>query len=201
MSEIPFEVSARDIADLVAAVQELTLVVTRIASSAQSTSSTTVRAFGEDWEIVEEEYAPGAPNSPHAEVYPVVPGVNYEQVPQFCYDLAKHRLTGASIGFVARTDRAFQSGRLARESLRIGASYHQAEGIGLQLAHWIVLKTPSSTSPCRVTTKRELNRLLGHNKAGPAAVWEAFPSITELQIFCVAVGIPIPPLVRWKREI
>ena len=118
-----------------------------------------------------------------------MPGVDYEQVPQFCYDLAKHRLTGASIGFVARTDRAFQSGRLAKESLRIGASYHQAEAIGLQLAHWIVLKSPSSTSPCRVTTKRGLNKLLGQNKAGPSAVWEALPSITELQTFCVALGI------------
>ncbi len=167
MSENYTRVPAQDIADLVAAVQELTLVVTRIASLPHSTSSTTVRRFDEEWEIVEEEYAPGAPNSPHAEVYPVVAGVDYEQVPQFCYDLAKHRLTGASIGFVARTDRAFQSGRLAKESLRIGASYHQAEGIGLQLAHWIVLRSPSSTSPCRVTTKKDLNKLLGQNKAGP----------------------------------
>ena len=86
---------------------------------------------------------------------------------------------------MARTDRAFRSGRLAKESLRIGASYHQAEGIGLQLAHWIVLRAPSSTSPCRVTTKKDLNKLLGQNKAGPLPF--ARPSHPFLQIFCVAV--------------
>lgn len=198
MSDRPVQISPQDIADLVAALQDLTVVVTRIAGSASTRPTSSVR-FDEDWEIVEEEYAPGAPSSPHAEVYPVTPGINYTQVPQFCYDLAKHRLTGASIGFQARTERAFFAGREARAALRSGSNYTQAEGIGLQLAHWILLRSSEITSPCRVTTRRELNRLLGTGSS-TVAIWESFPSITELQIFCVAVGVPIPPLVRWRNR-
>ena len=199
MSNRQIQVSAQDIADLVAALQGLTVVVTRIANSANQ-PTTTVRRFEEDWEIVEEEYAPGAPSSPHSEVYPVTVGTNYTQVPQFCYDLAKHRLTGASIGSVARTDRAFFCGIEAKEALRLGTLYYQEEGIGLQVAHWIILRSSEIKGPCRVTSRRELNRLLGSGRPGPSAVWECFPSITELQIFCVGAGIPIPPLVRWRNR-
>ena len=199
MSNRQIQVSSQDIADLVAALQGLTVVVTRIANSANQ-PTTTVRRFEEDWEIVEEEYAPGAPSSPFAEVYPVTGGTNYTQVPQFCYDLAKHRLTGASIGSVARTDRAFFCGTEAKEALRLGTPYYQEEGIGLQAAHWIILRSSEIKGPCRVTSRRELNRLLGSGRPGPSAVWECFPSITELQIFCVGAGIPIPPLVRWRSR-
>ena len=149
--------SSQDIADLVAVLQGLTVVVSRLANTANQ-PTTTARRFEEDWEIVEEEYAPGAPSSPHSD--PVTVGTNYTQVPQFCYDLAKHRLTGASIGSVARTDRAFFCGIEAKEALRLGTPYTTKRRV--LDCNWLIgssLGPLRSKAPCRVTTKRELNRL------------------------------------------
>lgn len=199
MSSQRVQVSAQDISDLVKAVQDLTLVVTRIAQSSER-SRTTQRVFEEEdnWEVIEEEYLPGGPAFPEGEVHPVTSIPDVEKIPQFCLDLAKHRLTGASIGYSARAERAFLAGRKAKQALYFGGAYRQEGGIGLQPAHWIVVQSAKCQEIRRVTSKKDFNLLVapGDNEA----IWEQFPSITELQIFCVGLGTPIPPLVRWKSR-
>jgi len=194
-------VSPQDISDLVTALQDLTVAVTRIARAAElsrATSNQLSFAEQEGWEIVEDEYqtsellvAGGKPASGAVESSPV-------SVPVFCYDLAKHRLTGASIGSAPRAERAFLAGRKAKEALEGHSVYLQAEHIGLQPAHWIVVRSSRSPTPRRVTTKRDLTKLIVAGE--PGLIWEQFPTITELQIFCVALCIPIPPLVRWRNR-
>lgn len=194
-------ISSQDISDLVSALQGLTVVVTRIARSAElSRASATPLSVAEQegWEVVEDEYQTSELLAEEVSSSALTLEVSPSSVPTFCYDLAKHRLTGASIGSAPRAERAFFAGRRAKESLRVGSRYLQADNIGLQPAHWICLKSSKISAPRRVTTKRDLTRLTGSSESG--VVWEQFPTITELQIFCVGLGIPIPPLVRWKNK-
>ena len=193
------QVSAKDITDLVKALQELTLVVTTIAqSSERSRASRASLLEEENWEVIEDEYHPGGPTSPGGEVYPLSHIPDVDVIPQFCLDLAKHRLTGASIGYSARAERAFLAGRKAKQALYFGGAYKQEEGVGLQTAHWIIVLSARCSEPRRVTTKRDFNRLVVAGER--EVIWEQFPTITELQIFCVGLGCAIPPLVRWKNK-
>ena len=193
-------VSSSDIADLVTALQDLTVAVTRIAHSSGTATGASAASFAEreGWEIVEEEYLPSNLSVPGGELVYLTSEQVAPTVPVFCYDLAKHRLTGASIGSAQRAERAFFAGRKAKEALQVGSVYRQAENIGLQPAHWIVVSSSRSTTPKRVTTKRDLSKLIVIGEEG--LIWEQFASITELQIFCVGLGIAIPPLVRWKNR-
>lgn len=199
MSDQRVQVSAKDISDLVKSVQDLTLVVTRIAQDSERSRSSQRLVLEEDnWEVIEEEYLPGGPAFPEGEVHPVTRIPDVEVIPQFCLDLAKHRLTGAFIGYSARAERAFLAGRKARQALYFGVTYSQGGGIGLQPAHWIVVQSAKCIEPRRVTSKREFNRLVAPGEK--EAIWEQFPSITELQIFCVGLGTPIPPLGDDRRQ-
>lgn len=112
--------------------------------------------------------------------------------------LAEQRLSARGGGVLARAQRAWRSGFWARAALDTCTDYKREEELDLPSSHWIVLAAPGTSSPKRTTRKIDCLKLL--KEAGQGQVWESFPSLTELQIFCAAARIDVPPLVRWKNS-
>lgn len=112
--------------------------------------------------------------------------------------LAEQRLSGRGGGSLRRAQRAWRCGFWARIALDTCTEYRREEELDLPSSHWIVLSAPGTTSPKRTGRKIDCLKLL--KEAGQGQIWDSFPSLTELQIFCAGAQIDVPPLVKWKSS-
>ena len=110
--------------------------------------------------------------------------------------LAEQRLSSRGGGAAFRALRAWKCGFWARLALDTCTDYRREEELDIPSAHWIVLAAPGSKGAKRTTRKVDCQKLL--KEEGQGQVWDAFPSLTELQIFCAAAQVDVPPLVRWR---
>lgn len=110
--------------------------------------------------------------------------------------LAKQRLSSRGGGAEFRAHRAWKSGFWARLALDTCTDYRREEELDIPTAHWIVLAAPGNQGAKRTTRKIDCLKLL--KEEGQGQVWDCFPSLTELQIFCAAAQVDVPALVRWR---
>lgn len=165
---------AKALQDLTKAVQALT-----IASGAAS-SSQPPEASG--WEVI--------PPDP-------VPEPSEAELPEAVIHLAKSRLSSKEPGAVSRTRRAFEAGNRASKSLASGDVYQALEPlIGHADCQWVVLRC-GDKPPFRTQTRSDF-RLLTQGCKNLVA--EAFPSLCEVQVFCLGAQCDVPELQKWKKK-
>lgn len=153
----------------------------------------------QSWELVEEGSLPigvtdlahpypGATTSPLRDIEPVVP--------RYLIDLCSERLrSNSSITPVERAKRAFELGHSAWLAIATGAHYRPAGSVPhLSSTHWIVLRGLGLKETVRTSTRRDALRALA--SSDPTAIIEEFASFIELQTFCVAARVFVPPLKR-----
>ena len=97
-----------------------------------------------------------------------------------------------------RVDRAFQGGFWAGISLDCHTSYFALPALDIPSAHWVVLRTPEVFGTRRVVRETDLTKLLGPQPL--RCIYEGFPTLFELDVFCAGAGRNVPDLVQWRDQ-
>ena len=101
-----------------------------------------------------------------------------------------------------RVQRAWKAGFAAWVAVSTHTEYQVADPLpSLSDTIWVVLRAPTLNSPVRVRRVSELRSLLASlpdAREGP--VYQGFPSLTEVQVFCAAAGIDSPPVFQCKAH-
>lgn len=119
--------------------------------------------------------------------------------PQYCLDLAVRKLTGKPPGPTVRCRRAFVAGFFAKKAVQCHTPYLRQDPLpGFKICHWVVLRCPAFASPVHFTTRVDFGRSIEGGVED--SVFEAFASLTEVEIFCVGAGIPIPKTGVWRSQ-
>ena len=193
-------VSREDIEQLVQAVNRLALAFDRAAAgtSSPSTSVTVPIITQAGWELVEP--AVEVPWS----VPPTFTGVEegVPPIPQSILSAASGKISAVAGQPQDRVHRAWKAGFAAWVAISTHTEYKVVDSIpSLSDTIWVVLRAPSLNSPVRVRRVSELRSLLAVLPArdgGP--VYQGFPSLTEVQVFCAAAGIETPPVFQCKSH-
>lgn len=194
MSDTP---PADIVEQLTAAISQLSLAVQQLSQPAVPTASdpsaTTVSAQGEVWEVVD------PPRSSSSRVFPKRSAPSQSEtslvpaLPPAARSIALRNLSGVSIGAVPRAERAFQAGLRAKQCIREGVAYRQLEPlIDIAVAHHVVLRS-NRGDPFRVTSRADLSKLVVFDSN---TLVESFPSLTEVQLFCLGAETSVPELVK-----
>ena len=185
--------------ELIRATESLNLAVTGLRRNA--TEQEAAERDSDHWELVEDAAPVTALEKEVAQR--IFSGRGVEDGPPPLPDslrflAAGQRLTSRGGGAYNRAWRAWKSGFWARVALDTCTDYKREEELDIPVAHWIVVTAPGTTSPKRTTRKIDCLKLL--KEAGQGQIWDCFPSLTELQIFCAGTQIDVPPLVRWRNN-
>ena len=198
MSDLGSSHLQEDLRALTQAIQALTLAVEGQPSESSPLAQRPSRPVStlEGWQLVEDS-APiaGAP----LDFTQKEPVILFEEgppdTPQFCYDLAKKRLSSAKANAADRARAAYVAGFWARAFWKCHTDYHSDYKPGLQAVHW-VLRKGEGFDLLRVTSQRDCDRLVAEFE--DIVFLEKLPSLTELNIFCAGATVPVPPLWRWN---
>lgn len=164
---------AKALQDLTKAVQALT-----IASGAASSS----HSEASSWEVIPPDPAPVSAEA---------------ELPEAVIHLAKSRLSAKEPGAEARTRRAFEAGTRAAKSLGSGDTYLPEQPlVGHADCQWVVLRC-GDKPPFRTQTRSDFRSLTQGCKN---LVFEAFPSLCEVQVFCLGAQCEVPELQKWKKK-
>ena len=119
--------------------------------------------------------------------------------PQILVEHATTKLTGKSPGPVPRARRAFTAGFWAQIAVATSTQYQVAPPLAnLKAYYWVVLKCPAFEGTGLFKARADFGRAIEDDVGG--SVFEAFSSLTEVEIFCCAARVPVPRLVSWKRR-
>lgn len=119
-------------------------------------------------------------------------------VPPDILELCRTRLRASTVPLEPRVRRAFEAGHRARVALASGSGYRTSGPVvHLHSTHWIVLRGPWLESPVRVASKRQATQAAGGTSQD--SIIEEFPSLTELQVFCLGASIEVPPLKECRK--
>ena len=166
---------AKALQDLTRAVQALT-IASGTSSTAQSSGSVS------EWELIAAEAS--SPNNP-------------VELPEAVLHLVKSRLSAKEPGAEERARRAFEAGVRAARSLASGDRYLCETPLsGHAIGQWVVLRC-GDLSPFRTQTKTDFRLLTQGSKN---LVAEAFPSLCEVQVFCIGAQCEVPELQKWKKK-
>ena len=110
-----------------------------------------------------------------------------------------HLLAGTRYGPSVRCRRAFAAGFFANKAVQCNTPYRREDPLpGFKLCHWVVLRCPAFASPVHFTSRVDFGRAIEGGVED--SVFEAFASLTEVEIFCVGAGIPIPRTGVWRSQ-
>lgn len=164
---------ARALQDLTKAVQALT-----IASGASSSQGQEAA----EWEVIPPGHTPDQKEA---------------ELPEAVLHLVKSRLSAKEPGAEFRARRAFEAGIRAAKSLASGEKYVSEDPlVGHADCQWVVLRC-SDRLPFRTQTKSDFRLLTQGSKN---LVAEAFPSLCEVQVFCIGAQCEVPELQKWKKK-
>ncbi len=185
---------------VISAVQRLSVSVQRLEKLLEEPGESVVEGF-HGWELVEKDYTSGEgldqlylkaslrgswelegpPSTPHYLVEKAIAVLGWSE------EEASRRV-----------DRAFQGGFWAGISLNCHTSYFALPALDLPTAHWVVLKTPEVFGARRVVRRSDLDKLLGDQPL--RCIYEGFPTLLELDVFCAGAGRNVPDLVQWRDQ-
>ena len=200
MSDIP---PPEVVEQLTTAISQLSLVVQHLSQPASSSGlepavSCAAPPSSEEWEVVD----PPAPVT-SGRVFPrrSPPARSEElicpELPEGAKSIALRKLSGASIGAVPRTERAFQAGFRAKRCITDKKEYHSLSPlIDISVVHHVVLRS-SRESPFRVTSRADLSKLIVFDQY---TIVESFPSLTEVQLFCLGADCAVPDFVKCSHH-
>ena len=179
------------IESLVAAVNRLTLAFERAEAATSSSTTVQVPIISQAcWELVE----PPA-HTPWA-VPTTFTGVEEgpTKIPHSLLVSAASEISSVVGKLEDRVQRAWRSG----SCLVNHTEYEQLESLGsLSDTQWVIIRAPSLSSPVRVRKVSELRALLAVAPRGDfGPIYQGFPSLTEVQVFCAAAGIDTPPVFQ-----
>ena len=120
-------------------------------------------------------------------------------IPSFVTDFCKERLSGKAPGIQERTRAAYHAGFWARVAIDTVTPYQPREiHSKLVKRHWIVLRS-SFPDPFRTQSKKDVQNIV--SLADPNLVCEAFESLAEVEVFCLAARSNIPVLQSCSSNI
>ena len=70
--------------------------------------------------------------------------------------------------------------------------------VHLHSTHWIILRGEGLVEPIRTGSRKQANLAL--TRLTESTIIEEFPSLTELQVFCLGARIDIPALKQCRRN-
>ena len=180
------------IRDLTSAIQNLSLVVDRLTSPS---SDLHTESPADEWEVVE---APETPLTEHFREQGQSlsfrgPEEGPPPLPSALRQLAERRLSNVSIGSARRAERAFSAGFWAHIAIDTHTEYICASPVPeVKISQFVCLACETG-EPFRTHTKFAFDSLA---RARGAKVCEKFGSLTELHLFCLGAGRPIPELLQ-----
>ena len=193
-------VTKEDLAQLISAVNRLSIALER--SSLASSSSQTVEPRPvisvAGWELVEEAFE--LPLSVKVDPHRVFED-GPEPIPEDLLALTSSKLTSVCGPPRDRVLRAWKAGVWAWAANATHSEYKQAEPLSLSDVHWVVVRHSRITGPVRVRKLSELRSLLASQACEcEPAIYQGFPSITEVQVFCSSFGTGLPPLYQCSGQ-
>ena len=118
-------------------------------------------------------------------------------LPEAVLHLVKSRLSAKEPGAEERARRAFEAGIRAAAAIASGDRYLCEPPLADHaIGHWVVLRC-GDRSPFRTQTKTDYKLLTQGSKD---LVAEAFPSLCEVQVFCLGAQCEVPELQKWKKK-
>lgn len=188
-------VTSQDISDLTTAIRDLAVAIAPPDPDPEASSLGDWELLGEAIEDIKVQRDPDCQEVRHRTVEEG-PG----PTPQYCVDLATRKLSSKPPGPVQRCRRAFVAGFFANKAVQCQTGYIPENPLpGFKIVHWVVLRCPPVFSePVRFTSRVDFGRAL--EGCSGDFVAETFASFTELEIFCVGAGIPVPRLGVWRNQ-
>lgn len=192
--------SESSISELTSAVRALTLALGASPASTPTQVLEPPTPPG-DWELVGEEISDFRLEQ-DTEVRVAASRVSDEgpgPTPQILIDHATRKLSARHPGVETRARRAFEAGYWARIALETETIYRQADPIPpLKYYYWVVLCCPAFEGAALFRDRADFGRAIEGDVEN--SVFEAFPSFTEVEIFCCGANRPIPRLASWRRR-
>lgn len=186
------------ISELTAAVRALTLAIGSPGSQPSVVESSSPLG---DWELIGEEITDFRLEQDTevriaaSRVLDDGPG----PTPQILIDHATRKLSARHPGVETRARRAFVAGYWARIALDTETLYRQADPIPpLKYYYWVVLSCPAFEGAALFRDRVDFGRAIEQDVEN--SVFEAFPSFTEVEIFCAGANRPVPRLASWRRR-
>ena len=119
--------------------------------------------------------------------------------PQILINHATRKLSARHPGVDVRARRAFVAGYWARIALDTDTPYRPADPIPpLKYYYWVVLKCPAFEGAALFRDRVDFGRAIENDVDN--CIYEAFPSFTEVEIFCCGANRPVPRLATWRRR-
>lgn len=191
-------VTKEDVGHLIEALNRLSVALERSSLASSTSSSTSSKSSPvtsiAGWELVEEE----TPTLLSVKLDPLrIFEDGPQPIPEDLLALASSKITSVVGNPKDRIVRAWRAGFWAWAANATHTEYTQADPISLSDAHWIVVRHSRLAGPIRVRKISELRSLLSSQKAGAdGVIYQGFPSITEIQVFCSSLGTSVPPLYQ-----
>ena len=188
-----------DIQELRTALQSLSIVVNRVLEGTSPAGQTTASPSIEGaWQILEFQRDPVG--FTHTELDRSLAFRIVEDgpppTPAALLQRAKFELSGISEDYSKIVRSAFVAGFWAWASWKCYVPYERILTEDGSANHWVVLSSAVVEAPRRVCTRADFERLVGSSER--YAIWERFETLFEVHCFCIGVGIPVPPLVKWR---
>lgn len=182
--------SADDIRGLTEAIHRLTFAVEQLTVRIEE-------SCGGDWELVEPEHRPPGFEEANLSALHISTGadVGPPKTPAWVLTIADKELKGGTKDSHYRAERAFAAGFWAKAAVDTSTDYTNVTPIALAVKYWIVLRAPGLAEPVVLTSRRDVDRVVGGSRR---SVFECFPSKSEILCFCAGAGIPVPGLKKWK---
>ena len=119
-------------------------------------------------------------------------------VPGFVFKFVEGRLSKKSPEVADRVKSAYSAGFWSSVALSTHTSYTPREApVGLNKKHWIVLRS-EHPNPFRTVTRRDFQRIAP--LADQHLVCEVFETLAEVEVYCLAAGVPIPALLSCSNR-
>ena len=154
-------------------------------------------AFG-DWVLVDDEFPPlEFPEFQVLRTQLAHKGLEdgFPEVPQECVRNVARVLPCLPEEIVQRTTWAFRSGFLARVALETSTPFLKDPKVTEEEdRHWVVFYRHTEKISRRLSSKKCLEIALTVQKD---PVWQGFPTVTELSVFCAGAGRLVPKLEKW----
>ena len=181
------------ISQLVQALDRLTLAI----RSSQGRQS----EVGSEWEQVSHA---GASSVSEEDPFSLVAPGDYHafealrpECPRYCIESCR-QLSAGRYSSEYRASRAWKAGYWAGLCLRgLVPTPRRSDPIDLKPVIYIVLKADGVVAPTRVSSSRDLFRIVGHPVAS-TAIFHSFPSRAEAQVYCSAAQVDFPPPHQWN---
>ena len=119
-------------------------------------------------------------------------------VPGFVFRFVEGRLSKKSPEVAERAKSAYTAGFWSSVALSTHTEYTPREAtVGLNKKHWVVLRS-EHPNPFRTVTKRDFQRIAP--LADQHLICEVFETLAEVEVYCLAAGVPIPALLSCSNR-